>query len=248
LIQARELELKELIQHLAPEDIVEGERYDGVIRFAMPVESSDGKLEGIISLALDHIHLMQCTQHIKAMEDNATVFAGSRESDFAYLFDDQGWVITHPQQWWIRGVDSLGQVIDPFSEKTTASEILVGRTPINLLHLDWKIGKGLQALVHKTRAGNIGIVTYNNSTYVYCPIFYEQVSYAKYGIFGGVMMGTRSDKFIDLLRGMNAHIVKQTSHIHRLLFGLFVFILGLIVGSVILIFRYVTITQKKSEL
>ncbi len=219
-LQARNLELEELIGRLAPEDTIEGKRYDGVIRFATPVAGADGKIEGVVSLALDHLHLMQFSQHVKAMELNATVFAGYRDADYTYLYDDEGWIITHPKFWNIRGVDHLGRLVPAYTDKSSHSEVEVGRTPVNLLQLDWKMGEGYHAVVLETRMGRTGIATSNNlagilRTRVYCPIFYDTGQYAKYGIFGGVMMGTRVDKFIELLRRLGSQISARTAGVHR---------------------------------
>jgi len=232
-IQARELELKELIGQLAPEDTVEGTKYEGVIRFAMPVTDLSGNLEGVLSIALDHLHLMQFTQHVKAMEENATVFAGYRDADYTYLFDDQGWIITHPKFWNIRGVDRLGNSVPAYTEKTGKSEIRVGRTPVNLLELDWKMGEGYHAVVLETRSGHTGIATSKNlagvlRTRVYSPIFYNTGQYAKYGIFGGVMMGTRVDKFIGLMRRISTQISARTEKVRQFLVWVIVGVLGLV--------------------
>lgn len=222
-IQATELELRELIKRLAPEDVVEGQRYDGVIRFAKTISDSDGKVIGVVSLALDHMHLLQFTQHVKAMEKNATVFAGYRDADYTYLFDDDGWIITHPKLWNIRGVDHTGKMIPAYTEKTTAAQALVGQRAVNLQYLDWKMGQGYHAVVLETRKGHTGIATTNNlagvlRTRVYSPIFYDTGPFAKYGIFGGVMLGTRVDKFIELLRKMNSSIGQKITQMRRSIF------------------------------
>ncbi len=223
-IQARELELKEFIKRLEPEDVVEGARYDGVIRFALAVRGPDGRPEGVVSMALDHLHLAQFTQHIKAMEEDVTVFAGYRDADYTYLFDDEGWIITHPKQYDIRGLDRLGRPVAPYTPRSLKAEVLIGRTPVNLLELDWKMGEGYHALVLETRAGRTGIATSNNlagvlRTRVYSPIFYDRGVYKKYGIFGGVMMGTRVDKFIEVLRQINAAIGVRTQQARRAILG-----------------------------
>ncbi len=217
-LRIRQLELADLLNQLAPEDVVEGARYDGVIRFAMPIIGVDGSRLGVVMIALDHLHLMQISQHVKAMEENATVFAGYRDADYTYLFDDEGWVITHPQLWKIRGLSRRGKTLQEYSEKTTKSEYEVGHTPVNLLQLDWKLGAGYHAVVIETRAGKTGLVTSNNlagvlSTRVYSPIFYSTGAYAKYGIFGGVMMGTRVDKFIELMRSTSEQIGERAGQV-----------------------------------
>ncbi len=241
-LQARELELKDLIGQLAPEEVVEGKHYDGAIRFATAVAGRDGKPAGVVTLALDHLHLRQFTQHVKAMEEDATVFAGYRDADYTYLFDDQGWIITHPKLWNVRGVDRLGRPIPAYAETTSESERLVGRTPVNLLQLDWKMGEGYHAVVLETRKGNTGIATSNNlagvlRTRVYSPIFYDTGGYAEHGIFGGVMLGTRVDKFIELLRQMNSRIAAKVIQVQRSVYWPLIFVLVLVMLLAVFIAR-----------
>ncbi len=241
-VQARELELMDILNQLAPEDTREGETYDGVIRFAMPVFSEQGNRLGVVSIALDHLHLLQFTQHVKAMEIDATVFAGYRDADYTYLFDDEGWIITHPKFWNIRGADGDGRLLAPYTEKTTESEKLVGRTPVNLLHVDWNMGEGYHAVVLETRAGRTGIATSVNlsgvlRTRVYSPIFYDTGPYSKYGIFGGVMLGTRVDKFVDLMRKIGAQVVTRTSRVYQTLMVALVVSLALVLLLSVLMAR-----------
>ncbi|MBW2701705.1 MAG: sigma 54-interacting transcriptional regulator, partial [Deltaproteobacteria bacterium] len=237
-LQARELELRQIVDSVAPEDVVEGRRYDGVIRFATKVLDEEGRAAGVVTLALDHLHLMQFTQHIKAMEEKATVFAGYRDADYTYLFDDEGWIITHPKFWNIRGLDASGQMVSALGPDTTSSQALVGHSPINLLKLDWKMGEGYHMVVLETRARRTGIATSINlsgvlRTRVYSPIPYSTGAYAKHGVFGGVMMGTRVDKFIGLLRQMNERVGAETRRVQRILFwplfGGMLLVLGLAV-------------------
>jgi transcriptional regulator with GAF, ATPase, and Fis domain len=233
-LQVRQLELQDLISKLAPEDVVEGKRYDGVIRFAMPVADAQGKIEGVVSIALDHIHLMQFTQHVKAMEEDATVFAGYRDADYTYLFDDQGWIITHPKLWNIRGVDHTGRQVPAYSKETSKSEVLVGRSPVHLMGLDWKMGEGYHALVLETQAGRTGIATSKNlggvlRTRVYSPIFYSTGPYAKHGIFGGVMMGTRVDKFIEFMREISIQVAGKTAQVRATIVWILLYVLVAII-------------------
>jgi DNA-binding NtrC family response regulator len=229
--RAMELELRAFLKQLNPEDVPAEVTYDGMIRFATPVDSTDGKREGIVVIGLDALHLLQLTQHIKAMEFDSTVFAGYRDADYTFLFDDEGWVITHPKLWNIRGVDKAGRLLDAYSEKSKLVEVLVGRWPVNLLHLDWKLGEGYGRIVEETLLGHTGFVTRPNlagvlCTRVYSPIFYDTGPYAKKGVFGGVMMGTRADKFVELMGQLNERISSQMPRVQRhflwLLLGLFV--------------------------
>jgi two-component system response regulator HydG len=226
-------ELRALIGRLDPEDVVEGERYDGVIRFATKVVDAGGEVAGVVSLALDHAHLMQFTQHVKAMERDAVVFAGYRSADYTYLFDDEGWIITHPKLWDIRGVDRRGVPVPAYSEETSAAEELAGLIPVNLMQLDWKAGKGYHKVVTEPREGKTGTIWHYNlggvpRTRIYSPIFYDTGVYAEHGIFGGVMLGADSQTFIALMEQMNSEIADKVSALRRSTYWL----LGLVLLAV----------------
>ncbi|MDM8538505.1 hypothetical protein QUF70_17250, partial [Desulfobacterales bacterium HSG17] len=77
------------------ENAVGGVPYKGIIRFAAPV-FKDGAFAGVVSLALDHRHLMEYTQHVLPVGDREVVFPSYSSGNYAFLFDDQGWSITHP--------------------------------------------------------------------------------------------------------------------------------------------------------
>ncbi len=97
-----------------PEEAVEGAVYEGVIRFAMPVYEPAGKLMGVVVLSLDHRHLMEFTQHINPTEESFVVFPSYESGNYAFMFDDEGWIITHPKYWDIRGLDRAGAAGPPF--------------------------------------------------------------------------------------------------------------------------------------
>jgi two-component system response regulator HydG len=228
--QTKQRELEQLIDGLSPEDVVEGERYDGVIRFAMPVTDSAGQKIGVVSLALDHAHLMQFSQHVKAMQIDAVAFAGYRGADYTYLFDDQGWIITHPKLWDIRGVDRRGQPVPAYTEETTAAERLIGRIPVDLMRLDWRAGEGYHKVVTEPREGKTGTIWHYNlggvpRTRIYSPIFYDTGDYAEHGIFGGVMLGTDSQTFITLMQEMNTDIPVQIGKLRQSIYWLLALVL-----------------------
>ncbi len=87
-----------------PLEAVQGTPYRGVIRFATPVYEK-GELKGVVVLSLDHRHLMEFTQHISPIDDTQVVFPSYSSGNYAFMFDDQGWMVTHPKYWDIRRYD-----------------------------------------------------------------------------------------------------------------------------------------------
>ncbi|SMC25273.1 PAS domain S-box-containing protein [Desulfacinum hydrothermale DSM 13146] len=77
------------------EEAVEGAKYEGVVRFALPCRDDDGSFQGMVMLSLDHRHLMEMTQHILPTEERFVVFPSYSSGNYAFMFDDEGWIISH---------------------------------------------------------------------------------------------------------------------------------------------------------
>ena len=63
--------------------------------FAKTVYGADGELAGVVVLSLDHRHLMEFSQHISPTEDRNVVFPPYDSGNYAFMFDNEGWIITH---------------------------------------------------------------------------------------------------------------------------------------------------------
>lgn len=180
------------------EDAVEGQRYHGVIRFATRVVTPAGKLRGVLMLSLDHVHLMELTQHVVPLSRERVVFPDYAGGNYAYMFDDEGWFITHPKLWNLRGLDAAGNLVPAYTPDAPAYLVEGGTMPLNLTRMAWNApwyddimptvrqGKSLRNV-----APNVG---YSGArpvlrARVYVPIPYDRGPYKRYGIFGGIAIG-----------------------------------------------------------
>jgi PAS domain S-box-containing protein len=179
-------------------DATAGKSYEGHIRFAIAVRDG-GRLLGVVSLALDHRHLMEFTQHLQPLSNERIVFPSYQSGNYAFMFDDEGWIITHPTLWDIRGLDDVGSWVPPYNEDSTEAEIEAGRIPFNLgragfVHPNYP-------LVHKEILRNSSGVTdtYNvagvGKVMAYAPIPFSAGDYYSSGVFGGVTIGALTDAF-----------------------------------------------------
>ncbi len=180
------------------EDAVEGEKYDGVIRFAAPIYKQN-KFSGIVMLALDHKHLMEFTQHVLPNKKTFTVFPVYQSGNYAFMFDDEGWIITHPKLWDIRGVDASGKWVPPFSENSSSKDIELGRIPFNLDKVGF-IHKNYPIVANEIRLKKSGSIATKNvggiqKVMSYAPIIFDKGDYKKYGIFGGITVGSNLSMF-----------------------------------------------------
>jgi len=183
------------------EEAVEGVKYEGVVRFAVACHGDDGSFQGMVMLSLDHRHLMEMTQHVLPTEERFVVFPSYSSGNYAFMFDDEGWIISHPKFWDIRGVRRDGTFFDPRSPLYNAEGIREGRLPFNLdavafIHPNYpfiarQVRRGLSGV---TQTFNVGG---NPRVMAYAPIFYDTGPYKKYGIFGGITIGVQTAKFAE---------------------------------------------------
>jgi signal transduction histidine kinase/HAMP domain-containing protein len=182
-----------------PEVAVEGATYRGVVRFAMPVRDRAGRLSGVAVLSLDHHHLMEFTQHIIPTEENYVVFPSYDSGNYSFMFDDEGWIITHPKYWDIRGLDRKGQLVPPYTEGASPEAVEKGTIPYNLFHAGF-IHPNYPVVAEKVVAGHSGVVDITNvggsrKIMAYAPIAYRGGDYARHDIFGGITIGAQVEHF-----------------------------------------------------
>ncbi len=181
-----------------PLEAVQGTLYRGVIRFSTPIWKN-GKLQGVVVLSLDHRHLMEYTQHLSPFGDDDVVFPSYSSGNYAFMFDDQGWMITHPKYWDIRGYNPDGQLVPAYSADTPEKDIQSGRIPFNLfaasfIHPNYPL---VAAAVLRDESGVVEATNVGGSNKImaYAPIHYAEGAYQDHNIFGGITIGAEIDQF-----------------------------------------------------
>lgn len=182
-----------------PLEAVEGAKYRGVVRFATPLRDNADRLLGIVVASLDHRHLMAFTQHISPIDDEDVVFPSYESGNYAFMFDNEGWMITHPKFWNLRGYDETGTLVSPYTELTPPEVIDAGRIPFNLMTSGF-IHANYPIVAAQVLAGNSGVLSTvnvggSNKVMAYAPIPYNRGVYATDGVFGGVTIGAEIDLF-----------------------------------------------------
>ena len=182
-----------------PEGAVEGAAYEGVVRFAQPVFAADGQLKAVVVLSLDHRHLMEFTQHISPTEERFVIFPSYQSGNYAFMFDNEGWIITHPKFWDIRGLDKDGHLVAPYTKNSTKEEIASGSIPYNLSEAAF-IHSNYPEVHQAVLGGRSGVVDVTNvggsrKIMAFAPIFYDSGPYAETGVFGGVTIGAEVKQF-----------------------------------------------------
>ena len=226
---------EQLLGAATPAEAIEGATYEGVIRFAQPVYAEGGLLQGVVVLSLDHRHLMEFTQHITPAEENFVVFPSYESGNYAFMFDDEGWIITHPKFWDIRGLDRKGHPVAPYTVDSSAEDIASGTIPYNLreaafIHPNYP---EVHRLILQGRSGVLDVTNVGGSKKImaFAPIFYDSGPYADKGVFGGITIGAEVRQF---------HKVAEAASIDiRLLYRAFLTGAWVMIGLMALLVVYV---------
>ncbi|MDY7036812.1 MAG: sensor histidine kinase, partial [Thermodesulfobacteriota bacterium] len=81
-----------------------GKRFQGLIRWVTPVFLY-GELKGYVTLALDHAHIMEFTDHVVPTEERYSPISDAGSGNYAFMWDYKGRSISHPRDYFIVGYD-----------------------------------------------------------------------------------------------------------------------------------------------
>lgn len=95
-----------------------GKRFQGIVRWATPVVRQ-GKIIGYVTLALDHTHIMEFTDHIIPTNERFTPIGDPGSGNYAFMWDFEGRNISHVRDYFIVGYDgSTGNSAIPWIDQT----------------------------------------------------------------------------------------------------------------------------------
>jgi signal transduction histidine kinase/CheY-like chemotaxis protein/HPt (histidine-containing phosphotransfer) domain-containing protein len=81
-----------------------GRRFQGIIRWATPI-FQNGKKIGYLTLALDHTHVMEFTDHLVPTEERYSPISDAGSGNYAFMWDNESRNISHPRDYFITGYD-----------------------------------------------------------------------------------------------------------------------------------------------
>ncbi|MFU8856160.1 MAG: ATP-binding protein [Deferrisomatales bacterium] len=181
-----------------PEEAVGGAEYVGHVRFAKAVWEGE-ELRGVVALALDHRHLMEFTQHVLPLSRERVIFPSYLSGNYAFLFDDRGWIITHPKFWNLPGLDEQGRWVPAFSPSSAPEDVEAGRIPFNLDAAGF-VHPNYPEVARAVRDGESGVTrTFNvagvDKVMAYAPIYVRPGPGESPFVFGGVTIGALTEAF-----------------------------------------------------
>ena len=108
-----------------------GKRFRGLIRWAAPVVR-DGRVIGYVTLALDHTHVMEFTDHLVPTDERYTAIPDAGSGNYAFMWDYKDRNISHPRDYFITGYDpETGQPAVPWLEEALYEEFAAGSRDVS---------------------------------------------------------------------------------------------------------------------
>jgi two-component system, sensor histidine kinase len=80
-----------------------GKKFEGLIRWATPVYNEKGEKTGYVTMALDHTHIMEFTDHVIPTEERFTVLSDGGSGNYAFIWDNNDKCISHARDFFICG-------------------------------------------------------------------------------------------------------------------------------------------------
>ncbi len=197
--EAKELPLGEIyVSHItgfyvSKAEFDAGERFRGVIRFAMPVFDGRGKFDGVIVLALDSRHLDEFTDHIVPTDERYRAMPSASDGNYAYMIDDLAQTVTHPNDFLQWGISKDGEALPYVTQPDH-----IGNLPVRLDMIGF-MDENLASIPRLASSGEAGSIQYNWGGYdkfvSYAPIPYYGGAYEPPAGFGWVAIGAKVESF-----------------------------------------------------
>jgi hypothetical protein len=174
-----------------------GKRFEGIIRISTPVFDKQG-FTGVMTLALNVRSLAKFTDHIIPTESTYVIKADASTGNYAYLVDNRGFVIAHPNDYHIAGLYPDGTPVPSINTANYQDMKKKGEEVLNLKELGG-IEPALPEIEKEASTGKSGIKTYtfegHTKVVAFAPVPFFSQQFPKPAGFGWVGMGIDVDKF-----------------------------------------------------
>jgi hypothetical protein len=208
-----------------------GKVFSGIVRLATPVFGKEG-FAGIIVLTLDYRHLAKFTNHIIPTQADQVFKADASSGNYAYMLDNRGFMISHPNDFNIEGLAKDGTPVPPLTEKTSTDLIQKGQEVFNFNQMGY-IDPNLPIIAKDAAAGNAGTKSYKFGGHTifmaYAPIKFYATSYPAPAGFGWVGMRIDVEKY-------NEAAIKASKNIDKEAKAWTATIIFILIASMIILF------------
>ena len=187
-----------------------GERFSGVVRFATPVFDQNG-FAGIIVLSMDYRHLAQFTDQLVPTQAERVFETDAKTGNYAYMVDNRGFVISHPADFHIVGLNHDGTTIPTVTAQNATELAKKGDEALNLFQLGF-LDPNIFKVTKEASEGKTGILMYkfggNTKFVAYAPIKFYASNLPEPTGFGWIGLGLEVEKY-------NEEALKVTKNIEK---------------------------------
>jgi len=189
-----------------------GLRFSGIVRLATPVFDKQG-FAGVIELALDYRHLAEFTHHLVPTQAGKVFETEGSGGNYAYMIDHRGFVISHPNDFHIVGLNHDGTIVPTVTAQNAAELAKKGTEALNLFQLGF-MDHNLFTIAKEAAQGKSGVLMYKfggyNKFVAYAPIkFYASNLSAPTG-FGWIGLGLEVEKYNEAAQKVSQNIEKES--------------------------------------
>jgi hypothetical protein len=189
-----------------------GERFSGIVRFATPVFDQSG-FSGIITLALDYRHLAQFTDQLVPTQAEKVFETDPSTGNYAYMVDYRGFVVSHPADYHIVGLNPDGTAVPTVSAQNAKELASKGADALNMFEMGF-LDPNLFHIVKEAAAGKTGIVTYKygglTKFVAYAPIKFYASNIPEPAGFGWIGLGLEVEKYNEAALKVSQNIEKES--------------------------------------
>ncbi|MHB8137141.1 MAG: PDC sensor domain-containing protein [Smithellaceae bacterium] len=208
-----------------------GERFSGVVRFATPVFNQDG-FAGVIVLSLDYRHLAQFTDQLVPTQAERIFETDASTGNYAYMVDNRGYIISHPSDYHIVGLNPDGTTVPTLSAQNATELAKKGAEALNMFQMGF-LDHNLFTIAKDAASGKTGLVTYKFSGLTkfvaYAPIKFYASNLPEPTGFGWIGLGLEVEKY-------NEEAIKVAKNIEKESKGWTATVILILIISMIILF------------
>ena len=189
-----------------------GQRFSGVVRFATPVFNQDG-FAGIVVLSLDYRHLAQFTDQLVPTQATQVFETNASSGNYAYMVDHRGFVVSHPSDFHIVGLNPDGTPVPTLSAQNATELAKKGAEALNMFQLGF-LDPNIFNIAKEAATGKSGIFMYkfsgNTKFVAYAPIKFYASNLPEPAGFGWIGLGLEVEKYNEAAQKVSQNIEKES--------------------------------------
>jgi len=189
-----------------------GERFSGVVRMATPIFNQNG-FAGIIVLSLDYRHLAQFTDQLIPTQAERVFETKGATGNYAYMVDNRGFVVSHPSDFHIVGLNPDGTIVPTLSAQNATELAKKGTEALNMFQLGF-MDPGIFKITKEAEQGKSGVLMYKfggyNKFVAYAPIKFYASNLPEPAGFGWIGLGLEVEKYNEAAVKVSQNIEKES--------------------------------------